>query len=101
MQSTGAEILHVAIILAERRGIRIVAPIHDAFVAEAPASEVEDASQALDRLMRDASRIVLRGYELRTDVKLVLPGEHFSDKRGQAMWDTVTRLVAKFEREIA
>jgi DNA polymerase I-like protein with 3'-5' exonuclease and polymerase domains len=61
IQSTGAEILHVACILAERRGIELVAPIHDALMAEANAADAEDTKHALDRLMRDASAIVLIG----------------------------------------
>lgn len=103
MQSTGAEIMHVACVLAERRGIRIVAPIHDAFLAEAPLGQLEEASIALDRAMRDASAVVLRGYELPTgaDVQLIRPGERYFDDRGEAMWNTVTRLVAKLEARTA
>ena len=67
IQSTGSEILHVACILAERRGIQIVAPVHDALMAETDLDRVEETSAALDRVMRDASSIVLRGYELPTD----------------------------------
>ena len=48
-QSTGSEILHVACVLAERRGIEIVAPVHDAIVAEGPAGQVEELSAELDR----------------------------------------------------
>ena len=51
--------------------------------------------------MRDASAIVLRGYELSTDVQIVRPGEHFFDKRGQEMWETVTQLIAKLEERAA
>jgi DNA polymerase I-like protein with 3'-5' exonuclease and polymerase domains len=101
MQSTGSEILHVLSVLAERRGIKIVAPIHDAVLAEGPADEVEDISAALDRAMRDAAALVLRGYELPTDCQLIGPGERYYDERGEAMWKTVTRLVAKLERETA
>jgi len=101
VQSTSAEILHVASVLAERRGIRIVAPIHDAFLIEAEADRAEEASAALDRLMRDASRVVLRGYELRTDVQIVRPGQRYFDKRGAKMWDTVTGLLAKLEERRA
>jgi DNA polymerase I len=101
IQSAGAEILHVASVLAERRGIRIVAPIHDAFVAEAEAGQEEEASLALDRVMRDASRVVLRGYELGTDVQVVRAGEHFFDERGLEMWTTVTELLAKLEARVA
>jgi hypothetical protein len=101
MQSSGSEILHVLCVLAERRGIEIVAPVHDAFLAEGPAAELEDLSRALDQLMGDAAAVVLRGYRLPTDCQLVRPGEHFCDERGAAMWSTVSRLVAKLERETA
>ena len=101
MQSAGAMILHTACLLAERRGVEIVAPIHDAFVAQCDARDAEDVSAALDRVMRDASAVVLRGYELPTDFQIVRPGGRYFDKRGKAMWDTVTRLLAKRERESA
>ena len=101
MQSAGAMILHTACLLAERRGVEIVAPIHDAFVAQCDARDVEDVSAALDRVMRDASAVVLRGFELPTDCQIIRPGERYFDKRGKAMWDTVTRLLAKRERESA
>jgi DNA polymerase I len=99
IQSAGAEILHVASVLAERRGVRIVAPIHDAFVFECKAGEEEEASAALDQAMRDASRIVLRGYELNSDEQIVREGGRFFDKRGVEMWSTVNRLLTKLEGE--
>ena len=99
IQSTAAEILHVACILAERRGIEVIAPVHDAIMAEAALEEIEDASVALDRVMRDAAAIVLRGYELPTDVQPIQPGERFYEERGEDMWKTITRLTAKLEKE--
>jgi DNA polymerase I len=102
IQSTAAEVLHAACILAERRRIEVVAPVHDAIMAEAGLDKVEDMSVALDRVMRDASAVVLRGYELPTDVRLVQPGEQFYEERGKDMWDTITRLVTKLgEVEVA
>jgi len=101
IQSTGSEILHVLCVLAERRGIKIVAPVHDAVIAEATLREIDEVSAALDRAMRDASALVLRGYELPTDSQIVRPGEHFYDERGEAMWNTVTGLLAKFEQGAA
>jgi hypothetical protein len=101
IQSSGSEILHVACLLAERRGIELVAPIHDALLAEGPLSQVEELSHALDELMGDAAAVVLRGHRLPTDCQIVKPGEHYQDERGAEMWATVTRLVAKLERETA
>jgi hypothetical protein len=101
MQSTGAEILHATCILAERRGIEIVAPVHDALMAQCPLEEVEDVSAALDRCMRDASALVLRSYELPTDEQRILPGQSYFDERGEAMWTTVTNLLSKLEEKTA
>jgi DNA polymerase I len=101
IQSTGAEILHVACILAERRGIKLVAPIHDALLAEGPLAETEDLVRALDQLMGDAAAIVLRGYRLPTDVQSIRPGERYYDQRGEAMWNTVAKLLAKQDQETA
>jgi hypothetical protein len=101
IQSTAAEVLHVACILAERRGLQIVAPVHDALMAECALDEVDEVSMALDRVMRDASAIVLHGYELPTDVQIIRPGERFFDKRGAEMWDVISRLIARIEERRA
>jgi DNA polymerase-1 len=101
IQSTASEVLHVACILAERRGIPIIATIHDALVAEVDLDHVGGASTALDRIMRDASAVVLRGYELCTEVQLVCPGGRFFDKNGLAMWNTVSRLLTRLEARTA
>jgi DNA polymerase I-like protein with 3'-5' exonuclease and polymerase domains len=94
IQSTGAEILHVACILAEQRGIEMVAPIHDALMCEANAADAEDVKHALDRLMRDASSIVLRGYELPSDFQIVHAGGSFFDKAGKDLWAVITEKLA-------
>ena len=99
IQSTGSEIMHVACLLAERRGIEIVAPIHDAFLVEADAERAAEVSAALDQVMRDASRVVLRGYELRTDEQIIHAGSRYYDERGEAMWNTVTKLMVKLEAQ--
>jgi hypothetical protein len=101
IQSTGSEVLHTACVLAERRGLRIVAPVHDAIMAEAPPDQAADVSRELDRVMRDAATIVLRGYELPTDEQRIAPGQRYFDERGEAMWTTVTKLVAKLKQKEA
>jgi hypothetical protein len=37
----------------------------------------------------------------RLDREVARLGEHYHDDRGQAMWDTVSKLLAKRERESA
>jgi DNA polymerase I len=101
IQSTGSEVLHVACVLAERRGIAIVAPVHDAIMAEGPADQAEELAAALDQAMGDAAAVVLRGYRLPTDRQIIRSGERYFDDRGEAMWKTVVGLLTKLERETA
>jgi hypothetical protein len=101
VQSTAAEVLHAACILAERRGIRIVATVHDALMAEADSVCTDETDAALSRVMHDASSLVLRGYELPTDKQVIQPGERFQDDKGVDMWSTVERLLAKLEAKSA
>ena len=58
-------------------------------------------STALDQVMRDAAAMVLRGYELPTDLQVIRPGQRFFDKRGLEMWETISRLLAKLEERRA
>ncbi len=44
-------------------------------------------------LMAEASRIILGGFELRTDFKIVAHPDHYSDPRGDRMWEIVTSIL--------
>jgi hypothetical protein len=94
IQAAGADILRIACILGVRHGIKILAPVHDAVLIEAPEDRI-DADVALMReIMRRASRIVLNAnatgtHELRTDAKIIRYPERYSDPRGTAVWNEV------------
>jgi DNA polymerase I-like protein with 3'-5' exonuclease and polymerase domains len=93
MQANGAEILRLACILATEAGIRVCAPIHDAVLITAPEREIEEAAAAMSGYMREASRIVLNGFELRTDLTIVRYPEHYSCEKGAKFWNTVSKLL--------
>ena len=93
MQANGAEMLRIACCLGTERGIRICAPVHDAILIEAPANEIEHAAAEMQNYMRTASRIVLGGFELRTEAKITRYPDRYSDPRGVVMWDCVMRLI--------
>jgi hypothetical protein len=114
IQTAGAEIMHVAVVLAERRGLPIIAPVHDALMAEGDPRTIVDISFELDRCMGDASAIVLRGYRIPTEegqamghrlgeprVGPIYPGEHYYDKAGAKMWGEINRLIDDLERKHA
>jgi DNA polymerase I-like protein with 3'-5' exonuclease and polymerase domains len=101
VQATGSHILHTDSILAERRGLEIIAPVHDALMFEGDLADAVELERATDRLMRDASATVLGGYELPSDCQIIRPGDHYEEKKGRAMWETVNRLLDKRKRIIA
>jgi len=47
--------------------------------------------------MLEASRIVLDGFELGSDVKVVRYPDRYMDKRGVVMWDKVMGLIGEAE----
>jgi hypothetical protein len=97
MQANGAEMLRLACCLATERGIPVCAPVHDALLVGGPADWIEDVVRAAQDAMREASELVLHGFPLRTDAKIVRHPDRYVDKRGVAMWRTVWDIVAELE----
>lgn len=98
IQSTGADILRIACILAERYGIKLLAPVHDAVLIEAPIDRIEADVALMQEIMRRASRIVLNRtaegtHELRTDAKIIRHPNRFTDKRGDEIWEHVLEII--------
>ncbi len=93
MQSNGAEMLRLACSLATERGIRVCAPIHDALLVEAPADRIDEVVAETQAAMREASEIVLGGFALRADAKIVRHPQRYADKRGADMWARVWKLL--------
>jgi DNA polymerase I len=93
MQGNGAEMLRLACCLATERGIEVCAPVHDAVLVCAPLDRLEDDIAGMRAAMADASKVVLGGFELRTDVSRTLYPNRFQDARGKAMWDRVMELI--------
>ena len=85
--------LRIACILLTRAEIRICAPVHDALLIEAPLNELDAAIETTQELMREASRIVLCGFELASDAKVVRHPHRYMDDRGLAMWSTIMELI--------
>jgi DNA polymerase I-like protein with 3'-5' exonuclease and polymerase domains len=95
MQGNGAEMMRLACCLVTERGIKLCCPIHDALLIEAPAADIDAAVAATQTAMREASEIVLAGFSLRTDVKVVKHPDRYMDKRGKAMWEAVCELCGR------
>jgi len=97
MQGNGSEILRLACCLATECGIGLCMPVHDAVLIEADLAEIGDAVAAMQDAMAEASRVVLDGFELGTEAKIVRYPERYADLRGVIMWERVQSLLVKAE----
>ena len=105
IQAAGADVLRIACILATRHGIRLLGPVHDAVLIEAPIERIEADVALMQEIMRRASRIVLNAnasgtHELRTDAKIVRYPDRYSDKRGAEIWKKVTELLRERRNQL-
>lgn len=89
MQANGAEMVRLACCLATEQGIAVCAPIHDALLVEGDSCEIGDVIAATQAAMAKASRDVLGGLEIGTDVSIVVYPDRYTDPRGQTMWERV------------
>jgi len=100
MQANGAEMLRLACCLITESGIRVCAPVHDAILIEAPLDELDDAVEATQKVMADASTVVLDGFRLRSEAKIFRYPNRYMDERGKMMWDTVWGMISESDRKI-
>jgi len=112
MQAHGAEILRLAIILCVEHGIKVLAPIHDAILIEAPIDKIDEKTKKTQKIMEFASECVI-DLKIHTDAKIFKYPNNFRDPRGDLMWNTIwdiidnldpaekrTRLLEKFQKDI-
>ena len=93
VQANAAEMLRLACCLLVERGIGLCAPIHDAVLVEGPVAEIEDVVSQTQAAMAEASRVVLRGFEINADAKIVRWPDRYVDDAGADFWTTVIRLA--------
>jgi len=98
MQANGAEMLRIACCLATERGIPIVAPVHDAVMIYSPLDRLDQDIAGMRAAMAEASRAVLDGFEVRTDVHVVKYPDRYEDGRGRVMWARVMELLERCQK---
>ena len=98
MQANGAEMMRLAACLATERGVEVCAPVHDAFLICAPLDRLDQDVATMRAAMAEASRIVLGGFELGTDVSITRWPGRYMDGRGRVMWQRVLELLDRSEQ---
>jgi DNA polymerase I len=89
VQSTGAVVLRLAVILAARKGVRIIATVHDAIMIEACEEEIDEHLRLAKEAMDEACRVVL-GDVIRTEHQIIRPGGRYYDEKGKKLWDVIS-----------
>jgi hypothetical protein len=100
MQGGGAELLRLACCLATERGIRVCAPVHDALLVEAREDDIDAVVRQTQAAMEEASTLVLPGFPLRTEAKIVRYPERYQDPRGVQMWGLVQSILEETRQEV-
>jgi hypothetical protein len=73
--------------------------VHDAFLIVAPLERLDADIATMRAAMAEASRIVLGGFELATDVEIIRWPDRFVDKRGRHVWQKVVTLLQQVSTE--
>jgi len=89
--------LRIACCMLVEAGVELCAPIHDAVLIEGPADTIDEEVEKARAIMSEASRIVLNGFEVGTDVVVVKYPERYADEAGVEFWNRVTRLAGPLE----
>ena len=92
VQSTGAVLLRLAIILAARRGVRIIATVHDAIMIEAHADDIEEHMRLAKEAMDEACCTVL-GDVIRTECQVIRAGGRYYDAKGEKLWTVICNFM--------
>ena len=94
-QANGSEMLRIAIIALIQAEIGVCAPVHDAVLIEGPVGEIEHIVRRARSIMEGASRVILDGFTIRTDAKIIRYPERYSDPRGVDMWARIVQLIRR------
>jgi DNA polymerase I-like protein with 3'-5' exonuclease and polymerase domains len=94
VQGNGAEMMRIAACLGTERGVEVCAPVHDAFLICAPLDRLDADIATMRQAMAEASRAVLAGFEIGTDVSVVKFPGRYMDERGTVMWAEVMNLLS-------
>lgn len=102
MQANGSEMMRIAHIELVKNGIRVCAPVHDAFLVEAPIEQIDEVVQRTQAIMGRAAKLILNGFEVRSEALVISYPQRWVQPKGQCLWDAAMEFVEAQEyREAA
>jgi DNA polymerase-1 len=94
MQTTCGEILRIAVDMMLDHGIMLCATVHDAVLIESSARNIARDCQIAAECWATASKVVLDGFELKSDCVITKYPRRYFEEDGKEMWDRVRELIA-------
>jgi DNA polymerase I len=96
MQAHGAEMTRLACAIATEASVPVCTPVHDAVLICSPLDRLDADIATARAAMSEASKVVLRGFEIGTDIKTVRwPDRYMDADRGLKMWNRVMARVGR------
>jgi hypothetical protein len=99
MQANASELMRVVLVRASK--LPVIGYVHDSFLLEDTVDRIEQSVAEMQDIMREASRDLFGGFELRADCKphdIVRFPDRFVDKReredGMQHWNWLMALIA-------
>lgn len=93
IQSTGSDILRVAVILLAEQGIKLIGTVHDAVLIESPAAQIDQVVAEAQLLMTRAA-VAVCGVKVRVDAHVVRYPDRYVDENAGGFFN---RLVGKIQ----
>ena len=95
VQAAGADILRVAAIALVEHGFEVATTVHDSLVVVAELGHEQEVAAHAEKLMREASAVVLRGHECRVESKVTRPGGNYCGEAEPSMMKFAKQALSK------
>ncbi|MEK7953257.1 DNA polymerase [Luteolibacter soli] len=92
-QANAAEMMRLAAIYGVEEGLSICAPVHDAFLIEAPVDHIDHHTALFRSCMDRASGDVLGGFVIRTEVQIYRFPHRFGHRNANPIWDLAMKVL--------
>ena len=97
MQAACADIMRLAATFMVDEGLALCATVHDAVLIEAPIEQIDGDVEVAKQCWTRASEIVLGGFALDADAKVVRYPDVYHDEDGEEMWNRIGGVLEEIE----
>jgi DNA polymerase I-like protein with 3'-5' exonuclease and polymerase domains len=96
VQGTGADITRLGHIYQAEAGIKVLAPVHDAYLIEGPERDIEEiVEEATRQMIRAGERVI--GAHLRVEAQIIRHPDRFFEKTGIDTWNRVMKILSRLK----